>query len=442
MNGQTTDRQDNTVFLFFAGLIVIFVIIPAGYMAKADVVNGVLLEVAKLELRPFLSFSDEARTAWAHINTLVPAEMDWNEMERVLSYAGKWARWPFLMLLTVMGLVAFFMGRAGGLSRRFSMDTLLRNNSESFACLAPIVGRGKYLLSPESYDKGPWQIARSPVQFALMHNLLVDASGRPYTEDEALQHGIGHTDCPAYGQARFDKAAAREVFQQQLGPRFSSGGDSLSPLRKAVAAAFLAYADGAKKEAVSLLDQMARSYTEPVPGQQKKSKKSEDTPPPTPSCPILEKADFQKSVQALWEKHGGLLSETIIVRHQAFEMPWFMALITRARRKGVLASSQFLFVRPLDRPLWYALNQCGGRAAWAEAFAPWAHFMEEEHVHHVLSEPHVERAVIGLQSALDAQGWLIAASSEAVEPEESADPSSADSDYDANEDPDLQDELF
>lgn len=83
-----------------------------------------------------------------------------------------------------------------------------------------------------------------------------------------------------------------------------------------------------------------------------------------------------------------------------------MALLYRARQKGVLATSQFLWLRPLDRPLWYALNQCGGRVAWAEGFAAWAHYQAEEKAGKALSEPHVALAVASLREALAAQGWL------------------------------------
>ena len=83
-----------------------------------------------------------------------------------------------------------------------------------------------------------------------------------------------------------------------------------------------------------------------------------------------------------------------------------MAWLTLARRKGVLASSQFLWLRPLDRPLWYALNQCGGRAAWAEGFAAWAHYAAEERAGKTLFEPHLDHAVSRLRDNLAAQGWL------------------------------------
>ena len=138
-----------------------------------------------------------------------------------------------------------------------------------------------------------------------------------------------------------------------------------------------------------------------------------------------------------------------------------MALLYRARQKGVLAGSQFLWLRPMDRPLWYALNQCGGRAAWAEGFAAWAHYMAEEQEGKALTESHVAPAVASLREALSAQGWLTeifvppadAAETSNSEAETSPIESPPDADvvlcppeenpeYDANEDEHLADEYY
>lgn len=383
------DGQDSTIFLFFSALIIVFVGIPAAYAAKAELLNGAFLSLAKLELRPFLAFSGEAQKAWAHINTLNPAAMSWTEMQNVLSYCGKWARWPLFFLLTLLGVASIFMGRVAGLVRRFDMARLLENNSESFSCLKPIVGRGKYLLSPESRDSGIWRVARSPIQFALEHGLLVQKNGSPFTEDEALKNGLGHIDTPAFGNAHYDASKALEVFTDQLGPHLSF--EHLTPLRKTLAAAFLAYAGGKKEAAIKLLDDASSSYDE---------KNGQGF------CPILETESFQSRVNTLLEAHQGIARQKKISRHSSYVLPWFMALLYQAREKGVLASSQFLFVRPLDRPLWYTLNQCGGRVAWPEAFAPWAHFMAEKKSRGILCTATVSGAVEGLREALKAQGWL------------------------------------
>ena len=386
------DNQENAAFLGLAFVIIVFAMIPAWYAARAGTINGALLALAKFELKIFVPFSGEAQKAWEYISNLDPALLTWERMQAVLSYTGKWIRWPYGLFLVLCGLLSFFMGRVRGLVRRLNMESLLRHNAESFACLHPVVGRGKELLDPGSYDSGNWRIARSPLQFAAEHGLLLDEKGEAYAVDQITRRGLGFNEAPAYGHARLDEDKTLAVLLDQLGSAFG-GFKALTPGRKALAAAFLAYADGDKQECLGILNDIARSYTE------------QDG---DPNCPLLEQEDFAKRLETMGDKHKGIAAEQGIARHSAFELVWFMALLTRARKKGVLASSQFLWLRPLDRPLWYALSQCGGRAAWAEGFAAWAQYAAEEKAGKALPEPHLTQAVTALREALSAQGWLAA----------------------------------
>ena len=124
-----------------------------------------------------------------------------------------------------------------------------------------------------------------------------------------------------------------------------------------------------------------------------------------------------------------------------------MALLYRARRKGVLANAQFLWLRPMDRPLWYALCQCGGRTAMMEGAAAWAHYMMEEQAGHTLDSPHVASAVSSLRDALNAQGWLTdifipSASAAPSLPEVVLAAAEDDPEYDAHEDQSLAREQY
>ena len=390
MNQSGNDREDQRIFLWFACLIIVFCIVPLLYAAHSEVVNGPLLTLAKAQIKAFTPFFEEAEIAFGRIDAADPAVLSWDTMQKVLRYTGSWIRWPFLLLLVLFGVASIFMGRVSGLVRRFNMESLLKNNAESFPCLRPVVGRGKYLLSPTSYDSGLWRIARTPVQFALEHGLLLDEQGTPFTPEQALKNGLPSTALPAWGHARLDEEKARAVLTEQLGKPYE-GDKGFSPCRHALAAAFLAYADGDKKGCIALLDAVSLSYTEEN-GQA--------------SCPVLKDDNFVSKLKKQWECHSSVLSEKCLTIHAAYELPWFMALLCRARQKGVLGTSQFLWLRPLDRPLWYALNQCGGRAAWAEAFAAWAHYQAEEKVGMLLMEPHVQPAVASLRQSLAAQGWL------------------------------------
>ena len=205
-----------------------------------------------------------------------------------------------------------------------------------------------------------------------------------------IPHTTPSVELPTYGCSHLDEEKTLTVLLEQLGPTFA-GFEAFTPSRRALAGAFIAYAGGDKKECVGILDAVANSYVEEKGAA---------------VCPVLERKDFAKRLITVWKRNQVIVSEKSLTRHAAYELPWFMALLTRARQKGVLASSQFLWVRPLDRALWYALNQCGGRAAWAEAFAAWAHYAAEEKAGRALHEPHVVPAVASLRDSLSGQGWL------------------------------------
>lgn len=253
-----------------------------------------------------------------------------------------------------------------------------------------IVGKGKYLLSRESYDSGPWRIARTPIQFALAHGLLNGPNGFPCKPEDVFENGMPFLDSPALGQCVFKKEAAAQVLQKQLGEPFADL-DSLSPVRKAMAAAFILYALGKKHECIAILDDVSASYSENGG---------------VPQCPLLENGDFSAALDEVLLAWASFSSRKAVARHLSYQLPLFMALLGEARKKGVLATSQFIWLRPLDRPLWYALNQCGGRAAWTEALAAWAHFQAEEHAGKTLSAPHIDAAVESLKNSLESQGWL------------------------------------
>ena len=383
--------SDSQMFLIFAGVVIVFFILPMLYAAHARSINAPFIALTKFQLKAFLPFSEETRKLWLELVSRDPGTLTWENITVILRYSGEWIRWPYALILFLLGGLAVLYGRTADLTRRFSMDSLLKNNAEQFPCLRPVVGRGTYLLSPESRDSGPWRIARTPVQFCLENGLLVDKENKPVPAGNALKNGMPDENLKAYGVMEFSKENATKVLIEQLGRRLDCI-LMLDSCRFVLAVAFMGYAEGDKQSCIDILDSVSCSYEE------KDGICSAD---------VLEQEDFLEKVKALFMKHKAVQEDPLLLRHAAYELPWFMALLTRARQKGVLACSQFLWLRPLDRPLWYALNQCGGNTAWAEGLAAWAHYAAEEKAGKSLDKPHIAKAVHSLREALAEQGWLI-----------------------------------
>ena len=76
------------------------------------------------------------------------------------------------------------------------------------------------------------------------------------------------------------------------------------------------------------------------------------------------------------------------------------SMLTLARRDGVMATSEFLWLKPLDRQLWLMLSNVGRQTAFVEVSAPLAHWMVECRLRRPLKVPLVEGAIEALDEAL------------------------------------------
>lgn len=76
------------------------------------------------------------------------------------------------------------------------------------------------------------------------------------------------------------------------------------------------------------------------------------------------------------------------------------SLLESARTNGVLACSDFLWLKTVDRPLWYMLQNVGRRAAFSEVAGAVAHWRIESRMQKRLMSPMIEEAVKALKIAL------------------------------------------
>ncbi len=207
---------------------------------------------------------------------------------------------------------------------------------------------------------------------------------------EAFKNGVADIDMPAYGKMILDKETCEDVFSKQLGNKARVYFE-LPFVRQVLVSAFLAYGNDDKQSAISMLDTCSLSFLE-------KDDKI--------TCKCFTDQEFRKFVHTIYTKYADTKSK-LIAKHTSYELPWLMSLLYFARKKGILAPSQFLFVRPLDRSLWYALHQCGGQVAWVEGLSAWLHYQEEEKEDKTLEVFNAETAYSFINSTLSSQGWLV-----------------------------------
>ena len=354
--------------------------------------------------------------------------LSFSELLFFLDEAGK----PFAMgsavLLLFLAGCGFFLSPAERYRRTLSMERLLRHNVSLYPSIAPVLNWGKSLLE-ESLDKGPWRLAMQPLQFVACHGLLKDdRDKKPLGHDLLLTADeLGNLDSPVLSgtvPCHFDRAEAQRIFCTQLGPRFH-GFSRMPHYLQALVIAFMLFSMDRKREAQEILDSLSLSFRPPREARgfelsrhfpfvrfPKKGRKSYVLQARIPLS--------QKEIRSLWENEG---IQKAVRAHNAYTNLLVLAIYACARRKGVLPTAEFLWLKPVNRGLFYLLNNYGRRTCWVEIAGAWTHYQAEEALAGVQSdfcadmlpeeEKMVQEAVNGLEKAMYDEGWISTLSEEA-----------------------------
>lgn len=320
-----------------------------------------------------------------------PEAYEWRHMVGLLNASGRYYRFPMAALIIYLTVKAYKnFGVNEIFTTVYNMQTLLQNNVKSFPCMAPVAWRN---LLDEPLDSGPWRVSRTPLQFAVENELILDGENKPVATALLIdpETGLANGKSPLLEQNRnkgihLDRTKAEKIFLEQLGDPFESF-DKLPDYIKGLAAAFAAFGSGDKVGGQKLLDQMSLSFREP----------DGDTPMELDTS----------GADALFYAHADnpkLIQATQI--HNSYVTVWLMSLLNYARQKGSLACSQFIWLRPTDRTLFYSLNQLGGRTGWAESLGPWGHYHLEETLKMSVTVPDLDLTVDGFEYELMNTGFL------------------------------------
>jgi intracellular multiplication protein IcmP len=109
--------------------------------------------------------------------------------------------------------------------------------------------------------------------------------------------------------------------------------------------------------------------------------------------------DF-RGVDALLKKHENTKVVQKILQSHAYVMTVMAAMLVGARMDGVQATADFLWLKPIDRRLWYVLNTMGRQTPFVESAGPYAHYVAEKEAGRKLLIPMIESATNALELAL------------------------------------------
>lgn len=298
--------------------------------------------------------------------------------------------------------------------RRHSMQSVVAQAAHLFPEVRPVIGLN--LLSPKSIRSGPWRVADSPIMFALHNRLLLDknrsvvVARSPKEIDRKL----------SMNEYVLDAQTASLLFAAQLGDCLFVHGEPYYQgiLRwprqhRALLAAFILIRWHNREAGMELLGQLSSPFWH-FKG------KSEKTTFPSSLLDVAMADDVLKAyVLGRPGKHPWLASankETVseireTIKMHAWQNVVIFEMIQKARERGIVACSDFIWLRPMDRTLWYALQNAGrnnpkNATAFTEGAGVVAHYLVEQAAEQPIVTPQVHNAVKGLAEALYAEGWI------------------------------------
>ncbi len=280
-----------------------------------------------------------------------PHEVNWNNFVAMNDLVGGWSRWILCPLLLVLAALTYFKFGNRKFTKTYSMQSLREIEQENWPEIRPVLTLD---LVKEDIEEGPWAMAKTPLNFCKENELI---------------HPVEKNKRKVW---KLDRGAASRLLTMQVGPVWT-GPIDLPIHMQALVIIFIARAERERDVANKLLAQIARSAGGG-------------------------KLDFTGVSALMKNKYAqSRIIQWLGARH-AYVYTMMASLLEIARSDGVLATAEFLWLKPVDRRLWYVLNTVGRQTAVVEVAGVHAHWLAEKKIGRSLRTPMVVEAVNALEA--------------------------------------------
>lgn len=339
------------IWYFFSTYIISFVLTIRSY--EAAFINLFLPSSIAKPLNQMQTFIQDAKARGY-------TGVTFTDLINASNVVGDYLRYPIIALFLGLTLLLYLGNATARYKKTYNMRQLLSAEKESWPGVTPV---SKLDLVHEDINKGPWAMAPSPMDFAKKHNLLIIEKVLP--SDAILKSKVIQT-------ATINRDDARKLFAMQLGP-FWQGYEALPIHARALFAAFAGRIAGDRDGPTKLLHQIAYSSAG--------------------------KLNFA-GTDELYAKHRDNKVVQKLTQRHAYVLTVMASMLAMAREDGVLPSADFLWLKPIDRRLWFMLNSTGRQTPFSDVGGPYAHWLAEKELGRKLNVPMIEEAVNGLSDAM------------------------------------------
>lgn len=363
--GQGDNSYD--ILWIIAGITVVSAVV--WYVFKVPIVSGYLsFKIQEIKLLDMIGtwvghpyYFDSLRDSLIHSRNLA-ASIGYMDLLQKGASVGVWVRLPLIVLMLVLGVIVYSSNTTRAFRRTYKMRDFVKMESTNWPQITPVANLD---LIKTDIDTGPWAMALTPMLFCKKYKLLQEV--RP-----ERQEGMSRKEWDKIDVV-LKRGEANKLFALQLGPMWG-GTNKLPPHVKALFAVFAARINADSKPAAELLAQLSASS--------------------------LNRSLNFNGVDELLKKHENTKLVQNITRSHAYVSTVMASMLLAARDDGVQASADFLWLKPMDRRLWYTLNTVGRQTPFIEVAGIFAHWVAEREAGRRLLVPMVEEATNAVVIAL------------------------------------------
>jgi intracellular multiplication protein IcmP len=334
-------------------------------------ISAAVMALHHREIAVIRHFTHRYDLADAQMAKSDPAGVTLRDLTGIAHDVGAFFRIPAACLIVVLALVCMVRSAPSRYRRAFDLDGLIGEQATSFRTTATFVRR-RLRLVPPAAEPLPADYAATAVEWIARHA----------------------TD----GDGRFNELAARRALVLQLGPPWR-GLEHAQPHVRCLFAAFALHLAERRDDALGLLGDVSASLASP----------GKDTPE-GPARPLALPAWVVTRADSVLRQQALIEPALAITGQHAYTHTALMSLLNEARRSaGVLAPGQFVWLKLVDRGLWYALHSLGfetegfGRYLHpnprVEAIGARDHWAVERIAGVPVSRPSLDRAIEALRKA-------------------------------------------
>lgn len=336
------DKGDNNEILLLVGFVGVAYILWTAFHAKFA---AMILAIRTLQAKPIALFTSKLDEIIQWMKLINRSDVTIGDLWQVSSNVGFYYTFIYTPVLLYLGYKLFRSSPTERFRRKFTDVTLPKAEADLYPWMRISV---KLDFPSMDTEKGNWAMAKTERQFVRMHKLR-----NPNGE--------------------LDIERTEAVLVKQLGPLYM-GHKAMKPHARALYALFLVRMEKDFKKGDAYLMHLALSASN---GKLDISGADE----------IIEKYSKSKKLKKLEKQH-------------AYESTLLMSMLEEARGgprgKDYLPPNWFLWLKGMDRRLWYPLADVGRETPHAECIGVWGHWLAERALGNRLEMPFVKNAAEGL----------------------------------------------